>query len=195
MTSEKASDDVPSPSVRRNPTITRVEPAVILSEAIAKPEESQHVNRAIEATTTTTGCICRAPGWCELHHCQKPEHWYHLCRTRSDYFRLWEEGRGPGQVRSTDPPMEPGLIAKAFNFGQAAVRHVRDGLHRVDDATYNKRLEICRSCASCDLVRMVCRERDCGCQLHVKARWRSESCPRGKWLATGEPASSGYRPE
>ncbi|MCA9046463.1 MAG: hypothetical protein KDA69_19205, partial [Planctomycetaceae bacterium] len=42
-------------------------------------------------------CQCEQPGWCERHGCSKPPHFHKLCRTRPDYFRLWEQGRGPGQ--------------------------------------------------------------------------------------------------
>lgn len=45
-----------------------------------------------------TACQCMQPGWCERHQCYKTEHWWELCRTRADYFGLWEEGRGPGQT-------------------------------------------------------------------------------------------------
>jgi hypothetical protein len=44
-----------------------------------------------------TACGCEQPGWCERHQCTKTEHLHSLCRRRPDYFRLWEQGRGPGQ--------------------------------------------------------------------------------------------------
>lgn len=44
-----------------------------------------------------TDCRCEQPGWCERHQCQKTVHWHKLCRTRAEYFRLWEQGLGPGQ--------------------------------------------------------------------------------------------------
>lgn len=44
-----------------------------------------------------TACECFQPGWCERHLCYKTERRHMLCRTRNDYFRLWEEGNGPGQ--------------------------------------------------------------------------------------------------
>ncbi len=49
-----------------------------------------------------TDCDCVGPGVCDRHGCTKTPHWYQLCRTRADYFRLWEEGRGPGQSRQPD---------------------------------------------------------------------------------------------
>ena len=44
-----------------------------------------------------TECDCKEPGWCERHKCNKSEHRWKLCRTRPDYFDLWEAGCGPGQ--------------------------------------------------------------------------------------------------
>lgn len=48
-------------------------------------------------TKPTTDCECTEPGWCPRHGCRKSAHWQRLCRTQADYFRLWEQGRGPGQ--------------------------------------------------------------------------------------------------
>jgi hypothetical protein len=44
-----------------------------------------------------TPCQCHGAGWCERHQCEKSEYWWQLCRRREDWFRLWEQGRGPGQ--------------------------------------------------------------------------------------------------
>lgn len=76
---------------------------------------------------------------------------------------------------------DPGLAQRAVNFGRAVVRHVADGGQHVDDATYEARLAVCRSCASCDTAHMICREPACGCYLQIKARWRSEDCPLRQW--------------
>jgi hypothetical protein len=48
-------------------------------------------------TPTSTDCECAGPGVCWRHRCVKTRHWHRLCLARPDYFRLWEEGRGPGQ--------------------------------------------------------------------------------------------------
>jgi len=140
-------------------------------------------HRSVERQPLTeTGCVCAEAGWCERHECQKPEHWHRLCQTRKDYFALWEEGRGPGQFVFPDvESTEPGLLRKAMNFGSAVVRHAADFGRNVTAEVFEQRLSVCRSCPSCDLQRMVCREKQCGCQLHMKARWRSENCPLGKW--------------
>lgn len=76
---------------------------------------------------------------------------------------------------------EPGPVQKAANLGKAVVRHAADRFRKLNDAEYERRLAVCRTCESCDLERLVCREVRCGCFLRRKARWRSESCPRDLW--------------
>lgn len=46
----------------------------------------------------TVSCECPEAGYCPRHGCHKTEHWHQLCRKRSDYFQLWEAGRGPGPM-------------------------------------------------------------------------------------------------
>jgi len=76
---------------------------------------------------------------------------------------------------------EPGISRKTINFVWALTKHALDGGKKVEDVVYQKRLEICRSCSSCDTARMVCRDMNCGCKVTRKAKWRSESCPLDKW--------------
>ncbi|MDB5386237.1 MAG: hypothetical protein JWM11_1883 [Planctomycetaceae bacterium] len=47
-----------------------------------------------------TNCECTQPGWCERHHCEKNRHLFEMCRRLKAWFRLWEQGEGPGQQRS-----------------------------------------------------------------------------------------------
>lgn len=49
----------------------------------------------INKLSATTNCVCDNPGYCARHKCNKTGHWHFLCRTRPDYFALWENGRGP----------------------------------------------------------------------------------------------------
>ena len=42
-------------------------------------------------------CECAIAGFCKRHGVRKGAAWVALCRSRTDYFRVWEEGRGPGQ--------------------------------------------------------------------------------------------------
>ena len=125
-----------------------------------------------------TTCECTVSGWCRRHRCGKTEHLRQLCRTRPDYFRLWEEGRGPGQHHSL---REPGLLRKVLNFWWALCRFLANRRRQVRRAVYQERLAICRECPSLDGERMVCREKQCGCKVERKAWWASEDCPIGKW--------------
>lgn len=127
-----------------------------------------------------TACVCNPdqfPFLCERHQCSKTQHWYKLCRTREDYFRLWEQGNGPGQRSAA----EPGLLQKGINFAAAVGRHLANNRRQVPDSVYELRLSICRDCPSLDPERMVCREPGCGCYVERKARWASQACPVGKW--------------
>ena len=70
-----------------------------------------------------TDCDCVGPGVCDRHGCTKTPHWYRLCRSRRDYFQLWEEGRGPGQSRDADrsptPPPADGSVLTCRHRGAA----------------------------------------------------------------------------
>ncbi len=74
------------------------------------------------------------------------------------------------------------LKTKTKTFAQAVVRHVRNGMKRVDAETETKRRTICEGCpfstgTNCKL---------CGCRIVGKInklQWASESCPEGYWLA------------
>ncbi len=48
-----------------------------------------------------TACECALPGYCQRHHCDKPDHMYRLCQTNPRFFDLWERGAGPGQNQLT----------------------------------------------------------------------------------------------
>ena len=130
----------------------------------------------------SSGCVCPQAGFCERHQCLKTEHWHMLCQTRSDYFQLWEEGRGPGQKQPQQ--QEPGLVRKAANFGKAVVKHVANRRQVASNELFAARIAICEECDSLNQQRRVCTEKSCGCYIDKKARWQSENCPQGKWLAS-----------
>lgn len=49
-----------------------------------------------------TGCQCQMSEnqnviFCDKHQCTKTKSLYSLCKTREDYFKMWEDGRGPMQ--------------------------------------------------------------------------------------------------
>ena len=54
-------------------------------------------------------CECSIAGYCTRHAVHKSTEWVALCQSRSDYFRIWEEGRGPGQ------PVDPVKVKQLIN--------------------------------------------------------------------------------
>ena len=86
-------------------------------------------------------------------------------------------------MRKTDP----NLIQKATNFTSAAIKHVSNGLERLNEQDYQNRLVVCignelqPACELFNAEKSVCRDWKCGCSIKKKAYWRSEDCPQGKW--------------
>lgn len=50
-----------------------------------------------------TNCECILAGYCTRHRVYKHQHWVTLCQTRPEYFKQWEEGRGPGHPKQNNP--------------------------------------------------------------------------------------------
>ena len=48
-----------------------------------------------------TACECTSPGYCQRHHCDKPDSMHRLCQTNPRFFNLWEQGLGPGQAHGS----------------------------------------------------------------------------------------------
>lgn len=46
-------------------------------------------------------CECKSSCFCVRHKVSKSAEWVALCKSRPDYFNLWEKGIGPGQVTPT----------------------------------------------------------------------------------------------
>lgn len=79
-------------------------------------------NQLLVAAETKTGCDCPVAGFCARHQCEKTEAYWKLCKTRVEYFSLWEQGRGPCLDRPI-PRASRGLgdtlawLIKAVTFG------------------------------------------------------------------------------
>ena len=74
-------------------------------------------------------------------------------------------------------PPTPSIIEMGTNFIKSTVKHVVNGAESVSEEVYKERLSICNGCdqregTGCKL---------CGCNLPRKARWKTNSCPIGKW--------------
>lgn len=74
-------------------------------------------------------------------------------------------------------------MSEAFNmagrFTKSAFNHAKDGFKKVNEETFNQRLEICKKCDLFDSSQVRCK--NCGCFLNIKASWNSEKCPIDKW--------------
>jgi hypothetical protein len=68
-----------------------------------------------------------------------------------------------------------------ITFALALWRHVRDWCRRVSSTEHARRLELCLACPEWRVKRGRGRCQLCGCAVHAKARWSSESCPIGRW--------------
>jgi hypothetical protein len=71
----------------------------------------------------------------------------------------------------------PSLLTQAKNFTKATVRHVSNGMRKVTQDVYDRRLQACAECTHKTGTRCS----KCGCFLRAKAWWASEKCPVGKW--------------
>lgn len=88
----------------------------------------------------------------------------------------------PDQIHRTCPkkqqkPKRPTTSTKIINLAKATAKFVADKGKTVSPANYEVRLKECNNCVyhednRCEL---------CGCNLTVKAKWRQEKCPLGKW--------------
>lgn len=75
---------------------------------------------------TATICECPVAGFCARHGCDKPPYWHNLCRTRAEYFELWEQACGAvsshqnltGQVPSRAIRSNPVVSRKMRSRGQ-----------------------------------------------------------------------------
>lgn len=73
----------------------------------------------------------------------------------------------------------PGLATQAKNFIGAAARHLATGAQKASDEQMAERLAICASCEEYCPENKRCYV--CGCFAEIKASWKEQTCPRGKW--------------
>jgi len=82
---------------------------------------------------------------------------------------------------------KPHMMTRVWNLAKSMRAFVADGMTTVDEAQYQRRLEICDGCEQrwnddCKI---------CGCRLSLKARGRAFSCPLGLWLAVAGDEEAG----
>ena len=87
------------------------------------------------------------------------------------------------QARGDAEPALPSTARMAGNIVKAVVKHVGDGMKKVDLPRYQHRLNICNDCVppSGFRVKNRCTHESCGCFIDQKAWWASEECPLSKW--------------
>lgn len=151
-----------------------------------------------------TGCECPLAGLCNRHGVEKTPHLHKLCQNHVGYFNMWEECRGPRQNKNncdkspetkseiplvdTSPKITPvvvedvkmpSLIQQGKNLLKATKTHIANGMKHVTLEEQNRRLSICNACPLFDKSLMKCKK--CGCNLNVKTKWESSTCPIGQW--------------
>lgn len=55
---------------------------------------------------------------------------------------------------------------------------IKNALENVDETTYRTRMTICKNCPAFTVLKTCA---DCFCVIPVKAKLKSQSCPRGQW--------------
>jgi len=148
-----------------------------------------------------TPCECPLAGYCNRHGVTKHLHHHKLCQNHQGYFDMWEEGRGPGQPKTSKPQPKnpvckfckntgctgecrnnnqlPSTTQMAKNLAKATKDHVRGGLKIVSDDEIKQRLEICGDCEH--YIPHSARCKLCGCFTKFKAKLKSGGCPINKW--------------
>ena len=82
---------------------------------------------------------------------------------------------------------KPHLLSRVWSLAKSMRAFVNDGMTTVDEAQYQRRLEICDGCNQrwnddCKI---------CGCRLSLKARGRAFSCPLGSWIGVASDEAGG----
>jgi hypothetical protein len=84
------------------------------------------------------------------------------------------------EIISNSRPL-PSKTSLVKNLTKALVKHVADGLKKVEIDEYVERLRICNTNKCGMRVKNRCTHEDCGCFLDKKAWWASEDCPMNLW--------------
>lgn len=148
-----------------------------------------------------TPCECPMAGFCKRHGIEKSAHLHKLCQKHIGYFNMWEQCKGPKQDPNNCIKQEitthinlpaihsegvhyseeklPSTMEMAKNFIGSAAKHITTGMKNVTEDEQKLRLDICAECPYA--VEEGSRCGKCGCFLQTKTKWKSSSCPIGKW--------------
>lgn len=75
----------------------------------------------------------------------------------------------------------PGIWTMAKSFGKDLAKYIKEGAPNVSQEDYIARLSDCNSCEHIIRDKMRCGK--CGCLIEHKAKWKTTTCPIGKWKA------------
>jgi hypothetical protein len=73
----------------------------------------------------------------------------------------------------------PNVFKMMRSFGNDLSKYVLAGAPNCSKEDYKERLLTCDSCPQ--LMRNVMRCGACGCLVEHKAKWRTTTCPKGRW--------------
>ena len=73
---------------------------------------------------------------------------------------------------------DPTIKEKIKNLMKATADYVKSGFVNVTDEQYKERLDIC---SICEFKSENWKCNACGCNLLIKARMQSSTCPKDKW--------------
>ncbi len=71
------------------------------------------------------------------------------------------------------------MMVKAYNYFKAVSKRILGGFENVDAETYYNRTYICSRCPELSIEKEC---NVCGCPVETKAAWKTEKCPKGKWI-------------
>jgi hypothetical protein len=120
-------------------------------------------------------CECPLAGYCRRHDRVMTERQRSFCNGTSGLPREQEEKLMGRLAASSGAP--PSLLTQAAGLVGAAVDHVVHGLPTVSEPERLARLAVCRDCP--EFSNNTCKV--CGCNMGVKASWKRQDCPLGKW--------------
>lgn len=151
-----------------------------------------------------SSCQCELSGFCSVRNVAVKPTLQSICRTdkaRVDAF-LASDGKPP-EIVSHSPNRKTGRAVKTScrkpcttckqksalaravdrvkNLKTAAVNFLADGMHVATDEQQKKRSAICASCPLNNAGWCDDTKGGCGCNLALKVKPRSSSCPLGKW--------------
>ena len=75
----------------------------------------------------------------------------------------------------------PSIFSMAKSFTAELAKYVKEGAPNVSSENYIERLKICNACPFLIKEKMRCGK--CGCLVEHKAKWKTTTCPEGKWKA------------